>query len=91
MSHVPDVRQRGVSGPPSQPKMRAQNSRCRPGSRTTPAFHTRALLDFERWLDERDQPVIIGACLFCAAVFVTVNLLVDLLYGFLDPRIRQHG
>ncbi len=37
----------------------------------------------------RDYPVIEVAALFLASVFVTVNLLVDLLYGVLDPRIEQ--
>lgn len=36
----------------------------------------------------RDYPVIQGVILFIAAVYVLVNLLVDLLYAVLDPRIR---
>jgi peptide/nickel transport system permease protein len=36
----------------------------------------------------RDFPVIQGTILFIALVYVLVNLGVDLLYGFLDPRIR---
>jgi len=36
----------------------------------------------------RDYPVIQGAVLAIALAFVIVNLLVDLAYGFLDPRIR---
>ena len=36
----------------------------------------------------RDYPVIMGCVLVGAALFVIVNLIVDLLYGFLDPRIR---
>jgi len=36
----------------------------------------------------RDYPVIQGAVLAIALSFVIVNLLVDLAYGFLDPRIR---
>jgi peptide/nickel transport system permease protein len=35
----------------------------------------------------RDYPVIQDATLLIAAVFVGVNTLVDLLYGWLDPRI----
>ena len=35
-----------------------------------------------------DIPVIQGIVLFVAAVFVVMNLLVDLLYGYLDPRIK---
>jgi len=38
---------------------------------------------------KRDLPVIQGTVLFLAIVFVLVNLLVDLLYGWLDPRIRM--
>ncbi|MDQ3655724.1 MAG: ABC transporter permease [Chloroflexota bacterium] len=36
----------------------------------------------------RDFPVVQGTILFIALVYVLVNLGVDLLYGFLDPRIR---
>lgn len=36
----------------------------------------------------RDYPVVQGAVLAIALSFVLVNLLVDLCYGFLDPRIR---
>jgi peptide/nickel transport system permease protein len=37
----------------------------------------------------RDYPVIEISAIFLAAVFVCVNLLVDLLYGVLDPRIEH--
>jgi peptide/nickel transport system permease protein len=37
----------------------------------------------------RDYPVIEVAALLLALVFVVVNLLVDLLYGVIDPRIQQ--
>ncbi|HEV8441475.1 MAG TPA: ABC transporter permease [Methylomirabilota bacterium] len=40
-------------------------------------------------IQKRDFPVITGATLFLATAFVTVNLVVDLLHGFLDPRIRR--
>jgi peptide/nickel transport system permease protein len=36
----------------------------------------------------RDYPVIQGMVLFLAIVFMLINLLVDLSYAFLDPRIR---
>lgn len=39
----------------------------------------------------RDFPVTMGAVLVLAAVFVLVNLVVDLLYAVLDPRIRLEG
>jgi len=36
-----------------------------------------------------DFPVVMGSVLFTAAIFVTVNILVDALYGVLDPRVRK--
>jgi len=36
----------------------------------------------------RDYPVIQGFVFIIAAVFVLVNLLVDITYAYLDPRIR---
>lgn len=36
----------------------------------------------------RDYPVVQGCILLIAATYVTVNLLTDLAYGWLDPRIR---
>jgi len=44
------------------------------------------------WLSEaifnRDYPVLQGGILFLAVVFVLVNLLVDLSYALINPRIR---
>jgi peptide/nickel transport system permease protein len=37
---------------------------------------------------QRDYPVVQGAVLFVAVVFVVVNIAVDLIYAFVDPRIR---
>ena len=39
-------------------------------------------------LNERDYPVISGVNLFFATVVVLLNLITDLTYAFLDPRIR---
>lgn len=36
----------------------------------------------------RDYPVVQGAVLLIAVSFIAVNLIVDLVYGFIDPRIR---
>jgi ABC-type dipeptide/oligopeptide/nickel transport system permease component len=36
----------------------------------------------------RDYPVIMGTVLVFSATFVLVNLLVDILYTYIDPRIR---
>ncbi len=39
-------------------------------------------------IHRRDYPVVQGIVLFIAGIYVFVNLIVDLLYTFLDPRIR---
>src|SRR5690606_21238206 len=39
-------------------------------------------------INTRDYPMVQGVVLVAALVFVFVNLLVDLVYGILDPRIR---
>jgi peptide/nickel transport system permease protein len=36
----------------------------------------------------RDYPVVLGATLTVALVVVLSNLLTDLLYAYVDPRIR---
>jgi peptide/nickel transport system permease protein len=36
----------------------------------------------------RDYPIVQGAVIFTAVLFMVTNLLVDVLYGYLDPRIR---
>ena len=36
----------------------------------------------------RDFPLIQGAVLLVAVAYVIINLLTDLLYAYLDPRIR---
>jgi peptide/nickel transport system permease protein len=35
-----------------------------------------------------DYPAILGVTMLTAVIYITVNLIVDLLYGVLDPRIR---
>jgi peptide/nickel transport system permease protein len=37
----------------------------------------------------RDYPIVQSGIIFVAFVFVLVNLLVDLSYAFLDPRIQH--
>ncbi len=41
-----------------------------------------------RGLFARDYPVIRGCILLFAVSFLLINLLVDILYGYLDPRLR---
>lgn len=40
-------------------------------------------------LNTLDQPVIMGAVLVIALAFIVINILVDILYGVLDPRVRK--
>jgi peptide/nickel transport system permease protein len=39
----------------------------------------------------RDYPVVQGVVMIVAGLYVLINLLVDLLYGYLDPRLRVKG
>src|SRR6478609_2796720 len=41
-------------------------------------------------VQSRDYPVVQGGILLIAAIVITVNLIVDMLYGVINPRIR-HG
>jgi len=38
-------------------------------------------------LEKLDYPVVMGAVLFSACIFILVNFLSDLLYRFIDPRV----
>ncbi|WP_283136551.1 nickel ABC transporter permease [Rhizohabitans arisaemae] len=42
-----------------------------------------------RGISQRDYPVVQGTLLFLAFFYVVVNLLVDLIYVYLDPRLRS--
>lgn len=39
-------------------------------------------------LNTLDLPVIMGSVLVIAAMFIIINIFVDVIYGWLDPRIR---
>jgi ABC-type dipeptide/oligopeptide/nickel transport system permease component len=39
----------------------------------------------------KDSPALTGGLLLVATTFILVNLVVDLLYGVLDPRVRTEG
>lgn len=45
----------------------------------------RFLVEAIRW---RDYPMVQNLVMFIAVIVVTVNLIVDMAYGFVDPRIR---
>ena len=40
-------------------------------------------------LEKLDYPVVMGSVLFSATIFVLVNILSDILYGLIDPRIKM--
>jgi peptide/nickel transport system permease protein len=42
-------------------------------------------------IQRRDYPVVQGVVLVTSALFIGVNVLVDLSYGWLDPRVRYGG
>lgn len=39
-------------------------------------------------LEKYDFPVVMGAILFICVILVVINILVDIIYGILDPRVR---
>lgn len=41
-------------------------------------------------IQARDYPVVQGALLFLVFGFILINLMADIMYGVLDPRIRVH-
>ena len=41
-------------------------------------------------LQDRDYPVVSGINLFFGTSVILINLLIDLIYVYLDPRVRYH-
>lgn len=41
-------------------------------------------------IDGRDYPVLVGFIMFIAITYVLINLLVDVAYSLIDPRVRVH-
>ena len=39
-------------------------------------------------IEKQDQPIVMGGVILVSAVFIVVNVLVEWVYGILDPRIR---
>ena len=42
-------------------------------------------------VQRRDYPVVQGTTIFIAGMFIAINLVVDILYGVVDPRVRYGG
>lgn len=40
-------------------------------------------------LEKLDYPVVMGSVLFAATIFVLINILADVLYGVIDPRVKM--
>ena len=39
-------------------------------------------------LEKLDFPVVMGSVLISATFFIIINILADILYGVVDPRVR---
>jgi peptide/nickel transport system permease protein len=39
-------------------------------------------------IENQDMPVVMGGVIVISAAFVFINMLVDLLYAWIDPRVR---
>lgn len=48
-------------------------------------------LAFVQAASSRDMPLLMGTTLFFAAILMVTNLIVDLVYGLLDPRVRAES
>jgi len=40
-------------------------------------------------IEKQDMPVVMGGVILIASLFVGINMLVDVLYGWVDPRVRR--
>ena len=40
-------------------------------------------------IKSKDIPMVLGSVVFLAIMFSIVNLIVDLIYAFVDPRIKS--
>ena len=41
-------------------------------------------------LEKLDYPIVMGSVLFAATIFIIVNILADIFYGIIDPRIKLY-
>lgn len=39
-------------------------------------------------ISKRDTPMVTGSIILCSVLMVIINLLVDIIYAFFDPRIK---
>jgi ABC-type dipeptide/oligopeptide/nickel transport system permease component len=45
-------------------------------------------LFFVQSITSRDYPLIMGTTIFLASLIIFMNLVVDIIYGVIDPRIK---
>ena len=53
---------------------------------SAPKLYTKKGL-VENNLNKSDLPVIMGTVIVIASLFIVINIFVDILYGWLDPKI----
>ena len=46
---------------------------------------------FVQCVQQNDYPLIAGTTMFYGAFLVLANLVVDILYGLIDPRVKLTG
>ena len=63
-------------------------SPCPPSPEGSP-LPTSGASYFVASITDRDYPVLTGVLVFYSVFLVLLNLVVDIAYGFLDPRIRD--
>ena len=39
-------------------------------------------------INQKDEPIVMGCLITFALIFSLINLLVDILYAYIDPRIK---
>jgi peptide/nickel transport system permease protein len=42
-------------------------------------------------LEKYDFPVVMGTLLYISIILVIINILCDIIYGWLDPRVKLRG
>jgi len=40
-------------------------------------------------VQSRDYPVVQGVVILVSVIFIVANIIVDIIYGVLDPRVRE--
>ena len=46
---------------------------------------------YKRQIVNLDRPIVVAYLLFVVTLFLVLNLIVDIIYAALDPRVRLQG